>query len=109
MQEDILYNPGWKHIHDKLLTSMKDNVQAYIDIWYREDIRMRIHGISTQFPHGFVHYDDKTLHISNMSIDLAGMELKWHHTLSQGRTKTRRAMLKHRRNPQYDKPTLFST
>ena len=105
----LLCDPGWKQVYDKLLASSKANVQASMNIWYPEDIRRRIHEISRQFPHGFVHYGDKTRRTSSVSVDLAEMELKRYQVLRQGRKKMRKAMLKRGGNLQGDKPTLFST
>jgi len=75
----ILCDPGWKKVYDKLLASQKPNVQTSLGIWYPDEIRRRIHEISTEFPQGFVssngnpNYTDMS---SGARFDLAQLELQ---------------------------------
>ncbi len=104
----IFCNSGWKQVYDKLMASNAANVQASMDIWYPEDIRSRIHKISTKFPQGFIRDDMETSHISSVSVDLAKMELERYAARSQGRKKMKNVMLKRGRGSNDDDPTIFS-
>ena len=75
----ILCDSGWKKVYDKLVGSQKANVQDSMRIWYPDEIRTRIDGISTKFPLGFV--DPGTTDCigdqsSGVQADLAELELR---------------------------------
>jgi len=105
----ILCDNGWKQVYNKLLESSRSNVKESMNIWYPEDVRRRIHEISTQFPRGFVQDDDdddETIPIS-IHAQLAEMELKRYSALRSGLRKARRSFQKNSINQ--GAPTFFAT
>lgn len=72
----ILCDPGWKVVYDKLLASVKPNVQNSMDIWYPEEIRKRIDEISNKYPSGFIDTSKGSDQSSGVRADLAQLELK---------------------------------
>lgn len=106
----ILCNPSWKELYDKLLASDRPNVQKAMKIWYPDDVKRKIHEITTKYPAGFAHNgpppDRNRL---SGHVDLAEMELNRYKTRRKGTNKLKRALARRRvTTGMSGTPTLFS-
>jgi len=88
----ILCDPGWKQVYDKLLASKKAHVQDSLEIWYPDEVRRRIHEISTNFPNGFIDPDKGIRGVGSVQTDLAILELQRYKVRMESLQKLRKAL-----------------